>query len=84
MNSNLVFDSTQKRILLLSFIRSGRNKLTAGGAGGRLAAESLANLLAVHLIRLRHQVVSRPRRRSLLITGAADLPPLPLPRLTTA
>ena len=26
-------------------------ELTAGGAGGRLAAESLANLLAVHLIR---------------------------------
>jgi AraC family transcriptional regulator len=33
-------------------------ELTAGGAGGRLAAESLANLLAVHL--LRH--VSAPRR----------------------
>jgi hypothetical protein len=27
------------------------DELTAGGAGGRLAAESLANLLAVHLIR---------------------------------
>jgi AraC family transcriptional regulator len=26
-------------------------ELTAGGAGGRLAAESLANVLAVHLIR---------------------------------
>ena len=26
-------------------------ELTAGGAGGRLAAESLANILAVHLIR---------------------------------
>jgi AraC family transcriptional regulator len=33
-------------------------ELTAGGAGGRLAAESLANVLAVHLIR---QVVA-PRR----------------------
>ena len=33
-------------------------ELAAGGAGGRLAAESLANLLAVHLIR--H--VSAPRR----------------------
>ena len=33
-------------------------ELTAGGAGGSLAAESLANLLAVHLIR--H--VSAPRR----------------------
>jgi AraC family transcriptional regulator len=33
-------------------------ELTAGGAGGRLAAESLAHLLAVHLIR--H--VSAPRR----------------------
>jgi hypothetical protein len=32
-------------------------ELSAGGAGGRLAAESLANLLAVHLIR--H--VSAPR-----------------------
>ncbi len=34
------------------------DELTAGGAGGRLAAESLANVLAVHLIR--H--VSAPRR----------------------
>jgi AraC family transcriptional regulator len=33
-------------------------ELTAGGAGGRLAAESLANVLAVHLIR--H--VSAPRQ----------------------
>jgi AraC family transcriptional regulator len=33
-------------------------ELTAGGAGGRLAAESLANVLAVHLIR--H--LSAPRR----------------------
>jgi AraC family transcriptional regulator len=33
-------------------------ELTAGGAGGKLAAESLANVLAVHLIR--H--VSAPRR----------------------
>jgi AraC family transcriptional regulator len=33
-------------------------ELTTGGAGGRLAAESLANLLAVHLIR--H--ISAPRR----------------------
>jgi AraC family transcriptional regulator len=37
-------------------------ELTAGGAGGRLAAESLANLLAVHLIR--HVTVPRrPDRR---------------------
>jgi AraC family transcriptional regulator len=34
------------------------DELTAGGAGGRLAAESLANILAVHLIRL----VAAPRR----------------------
>jgi AraC family transcriptional regulator len=33
-------------------------ELTVGGAGGRLAAESLANVLAVHLIRQ----VSAPRR----------------------
>jgi|SRR5271165_314376 len=33
-------------------------ELTAGGAGGRLAAESLANVLAVHLIRL----ILAPRR----------------------
>src|SRR5262249_44800794 len=33
-------------------------ELTAGGAGGRLAAESLANVLAVHL--LRH--ISAPRQ----------------------
>jgi AraC family transcriptional regulator len=38
-------------------------ELTAGGAGGRLAAESLANVLAVHLIR--HVLAPRrpPRRR---------------------
>jgi AraC family transcriptional regulator len=37
-------------------------ELTAGGAGGRLAAESLANLLAVHLIR--HILAPRrPERR---------------------
>src|SRR6516165_7496260 len=37
-------------------------ELTAGGAGGRLAAESLANLLAVHLIR--HVTAPRlPTRR---------------------
>src|SRR5262249_15871254 len=38
-------------------------ELTAGGAGGRLAAESLANVLAVHLIR--HVTAPRvpPRRR---------------------
>jgi AraC family transcriptional regulator len=37
-------------------------ELTAGGAGGRLAAESLANVLAVHL--LRHVLPPRrPRRR---------------------
>jgi AraC family transcriptional regulator len=37
-------------------------ELTAGGAGGRLAAESLANVLAVHLIR---QVLAprQPARR---------------------
>ena len=29
-------------------------ELTAGGAGGPLAAESLANVLAVHLIRHGH------------------------------
>src|SRR5262249_43902531 len=37
-------------------------ELTAGGAGGRLAAESLANVLAVHLIR--HVLAPRlPTRR---------------------
>jgi AraC family transcriptional regulator len=37
-------------------------ELTAGGAGGRLAAESLANLLAIHLIR--HVLAPRqPTRR---------------------
>src|SRR6516225_8587474 len=37
-------------------------ELTAGGAGGRLAAESLANVLAVHLIR--HVLAPRqPERR---------------------
>ena len=37
-------------------------ELTAGGAGGRLAAESLANVLAVHLIR--HVLApGRPERR---------------------
>src|SRR5262245_40064038 len=33
-------------------------ELTSGGAGGRLAAESLANVLAVHLIR--HVLAPRP------------------------
>jgi len=43
-------------------------ELTAGGAGGRLAAESLANVLAVHLIR--HVLTPRqPARRR-----AATLP----------
>src|SRR5262249_52559581 len=39
-------------------------ELTAGGAGGPLAAESLANVLAVHLIR--HILTPRPpaRRRA--------------------
>jgi AraC family transcriptional regulator len=41
-------------------------ELTAGGAGGRLAAESLANVLAVHLIR--H--VLAPRRPALRRDGA--------------
>jgi AraC family transcriptional regulator len=36
-------------------------ELTAGGAGGRLAAESLANVLAVHLIR--HVLAPRPPAR---------------------
>jgi AraC family transcriptional regulator len=36
-------------------------ELTAGGAGGRLAAESLANVLAVHLIR--HVSAPRPSTR---------------------
>src|SRR5262245_9908004 len=40
-------------------------ELTAGGAGGRLAAESLANILAVHLIR--H--VSAPRQPALRRDG---------------
>jgi AraC family transcriptional regulator len=35
-------------------------ELTAGGAGGPLAAESLANVLAVHLIR--HVLAPRPQR----------------------
>ena len=43
-------------------------ELTAGGAGGRLAAESLANVLAVHLIR--H--VLAPRRPG--AGGTATLP----------
>jgi AraC family transcriptional regulator len=38
-------------------------ELTAGGAGGRLAAESLANVLAVHL--LRHVLAPRRPARSL-------------------
>ena len=33
-------------------------ELTAGGAGGALAAESLANVLAIHLIR----EIAAPRR----------------------
>jgi AraC family transcriptional regulator len=36
---------------LRAAMRAVDAELTAGGAGGRLAAESLANLLAVHLIR---------------------------------
>src|SRR5262249_59033335 len=36
-------------------------ELAAGGAGGRLAAESLANVLAVHL--LRHVLAPRPPAR---------------------
>jgi AraC-like DNA-binding protein len=44
-------------------------ELTAGGAGGRLAAESLAHVLAVHL--LRH--VQAPRRPARGRDGA--LPP---------
>ena len=36
-------------------------ELTAGGAGGRLAAESLANVLAVHL--LRHVLAPRQPER---------------------
>jgi AraC family transcriptional regulator len=43
---------------LRAAMRAVDAELTAGGAGGRLAAESLANVLAVHLIR--H--VSAPRR----------------------
>src|SRR5262245_47504016 len=42
------------------------NELTAGGAGGRLVAESLANLLAVHLIRN----ASAPRRPARRADGA--------------
>jgi AraC family transcriptional regulator len=42
-------------------------ELTAGGAGGRLAAESLANVLAVHLIR--HVTAACPvRRRDVALT----------------
>jgi AraC family transcriptional regulator len=37
-------------------------ELTAGGAGGRLAAESLANVLAVHLIR--HALAPRWQKRA--------------------
>jgi AraC family transcriptional regulator len=36
---------------LRAILRAVDAELTAGGAGGRLAAESLANVLAVHLIR---------------------------------
>src|SRR5215831_18411076 len=36
-------------------------ELTSGGAGGRLASESLANVLAVHLIR--HVLAPRPPTR---------------------
>jgi AraC family transcriptional regulator len=43
---------------LRAAMRAVDAELTAGGAGGRLAAESLANVLAVHLIR---QVLA-PRR----------------------
>ena len=38
------------------------DELTAGAAGGRLAAESLANLLAVHLIRTRLRTPPPDRR----------------------
>ena len=44
-------------------------ELTAGGAGGRLAAESLANVLAVHLIR--HVLGTPPARAG----RTATLPP---------
>jgi AraC family transcriptional regulator len=50
-------------------------ELTAGGAGGRLAAESLANVLAVHLIR--H--ILAPHRPARGPSGA-----LPAPRLRAA
>jgi AraC family transcriptional regulator len=47
---------------LRAAIEAADAELTAGGAGGRLAAESLANLLAVHLIR--HALAPRrPARR---------------------
>ena len=39
-------------------------ELTAGGAGGRLAAESLANVLAVHLIRHVSATRQSARRRN--------------------
>jgi AraC family transcriptional regulator len=42
---------------LRSAMRAVDTELTTGGAGGRLAAESLANILAVHLIR--HVVAPR-------------------------
>jgi AraC family transcriptional regulator len=41
-------------------------EVTAGGPGGRLVADSLANLLAVHL--LRRHVPRRPRRRPAALT----------------
>jgi AraC family transcriptional regulator len=48
---------------LRAAMRAVDAELTAGGAGGRLAAESLANVLAVHLIR--HVVAPRrPARGS--------------------
>ena len=46
---------------LRSAMRAVDAELTAGGAGGSLAAESLANLLAVHLIR--HVLAPRRPRR---------------------
>jgi AraC family transcriptional regulator len=46
---------------LRAALRAVDAELTAGGAGGSLAAESLANVLAVHLIR--HALAPRLRRR---------------------
>jgi len=51
---------------LLAAMAAADAELTAGGVGGRLASESLANLLAVHLIR--H--VSAPRQPTRRRDGA--------------